>query len=129
MRKICVIDWQSYPSQCDTLFSVYSMIRHYGFYPERMIRHYVIHPTNCSLYIIIIGQHAIGLLKSCLGILSRLVGVFPLGTISYTNKLAKIESRFSGKLNLFLQQSLSGGRGWSVSFRSCKNVIFMSISS
>ena len=45
MRKICVIDWQSYPSLCDTLFSVYSMIRHYGFYPKRMIRHYVIHPT------------------------------------------------------------------------------------
>ena len=43
MRKICVIDWQSYPSLCDTLFSVYSMIRHYGFYPKRMIRHYVIH--------------------------------------------------------------------------------------
>ena len=46
MCKICVIDWQSYPSLCDTLFSVYSMIRHYGFYPKRMIRHYVIHPTN-----------------------------------------------------------------------------------
>ena len=46
MRKICVIDWQSYPSLCDTLFSVYSMIRLYGFYPKRMIRHYVIHPTN-----------------------------------------------------------------------------------
>ena len=44
--KICVIDWQSYPSLCDTLFSVYSMIRHYGFYPKRMIRHYVIHPTT-----------------------------------------------------------------------------------
>ena len=49
MRKICVIDWQSYPSLCDTLFSVYSMIRHYGFYQKRMIRHYVIHPTKCIM--------------------------------------------------------------------------------
>ena len=49
MCKICVIDWQSYPSLCDTLFSVYSMIRHYGFYPKRMIRHYVIHPTTCNI--------------------------------------------------------------------------------
>ena len=49
MRKICVIDWQSYPTLCDALFSVYSMIRHYGFYPKRMIRHYVIHPTIFSL--------------------------------------------------------------------------------
>ena len=45
--RFFVIDWQSYPSLCDTLFSVYSMIRHYGFYPKRMIRHYVIHPPNC----------------------------------------------------------------------------------
>ena len=52
MRKICVIDWQSYPSLCDTLFSVYSMIRHYGFYPKRMIRHYVIHPTICSFLLL-----------------------------------------------------------------------------
>ena len=44
MLKIRVIDWQSYPS-CDTLFSRYSMIRHYGFYPKLMICHNVIHPT------------------------------------------------------------------------------------
>ena len=30
-------------------FSVYSMIRHYGFYPKRTIRHYVIHPTILTL--------------------------------------------------------------------------------
>ena len=30
MLKICVIDWQSYPSLCDAPFSVNSMIRHYA---------------------------------------------------------------------------------------------------
>ena len=38
--KICVIDWQSYPSLCDTPFSLNSMIRHYGFYTKYMISHY-----------------------------------------------------------------------------------------
>ena len=48
MVKICVIDQQSYPSLhiSDTLFLVYSMMRHYGFFPKRMIRHYVIHPMK-----------------------------------------------------------------------------------
>ena len=56
LLKIRVIDWQSYPSLCDTLFSVNSMIRHYGFYRKRMIRHYVIHPTN--LYVVIFRDPA-----------------------------------------------------------------------
>ena len=68
MRKICVIDWQSYPSLCDTLFSVYSMIRRYGFYPKRMIRHYVIHPTNYSISRDIQVCCRCALLKTILGV-------------------------------------------------------------
>ena len=46
MLKICVIDWQSYPSLCDTFFWVYLMIRHYGFYPKSMILHYGFYPKR-----------------------------------------------------------------------------------